>query len=118
MAKFFSNQKLLEGCKQMHESKIICLLQTVGQIHRATAEAYLEFATFHDERMQMKDESIIHYEKAQLIFETLYGLKSLECTEVAIRLSEVYSACGKSKDSLYQVEVALNYYSGRIFSNY
>jgi tetratricopeptide (TPR) repeat protein len=71
MARLFVKRNRPDDAREMYQSQIICLLQTVGQNHRLLAEAYLQLANFLG-----KDQSIVHYEKAYLIFESIYGINS------------------------------------------
>lgn len=44
-----------------------------------TADAFMEIGQFHTDILSNREDSIIHFEKAFLIYETLYGSQSKEC---------------------------------------
>lgn len=77
----------------------------------------MNMGKFKQEIMNHQEDSILHYEKAYFIYETLAGTASKECAIVSHQLSKVYTQCGRNQDALKQVELALTYYHQRMFNN-
>lgn len=77
-----------------------------------TAEAYVQIG----DTKQCED-SILYYEKAFFIYESIYTDQSIQAAHVSCKLATAYSKCGRIGDVLKISTVALKVLKNRLTEN-
>lgn len=82
MAFLLLEKKNLEEAKHLYKSALVCCLRVLGPNHVQTAEVYMDYGRLYL-RMDNKEEALIHFEKAYLIYDATFGKSTLETASAA-----------------------------------
>jgi len=89
----------LEQAQLLYRSSLLCCTRVLGPNHIQTAEVYMDFGRL-SLKMKNKEDSLLHFEEAFLIYESYFGKNALPTANAAMQIATIMEEQRKLNDAI------------------